>query len=704
MLLPLLLRTLMISLFLGPLAFQASAQVPETDFGRILVDFHASDKNRAWVAAAHELNVLNMFKDSPRLQSIPKDTLPLAACSDFDCRRKILRGAGIDLYIEGTVGDGVLQYRALVPETEQVLSEGAISIAANTTPELVKTGFLHAMKPFTESGGILDQRIALRRAEKVAAAHGPRGAKLAMGITLAFISLVILIGILVLFFRFRHGRPAFLGLGFLWTCFALGPLWLISEELALVKPVAAFAMPDPWVLAVLSGLGVGWALWGFGLCILPQLRGLETLKQNRMPLVIDALFTMFVYRFLAALAWAGIAAGLVLGAQKVFGLDKVHSVALALIVFGGLTTISALVFEILAQILDQRYVHGFPTRDNPWHQKVVAALQTHPLLVDLQDLSGRVLFLPTTHDKPLTYGGGITRPRILLPLATLEKAFATRPEDNGLAYDFLAGLIVDGLGHISLRTHLETTLRLGKAIKSGTRILAPYRKSRQLLEGCFLTVHEGLGPFIQYLYWRHNPESELLTVAANPSQMIAITRLILGKFQPGAIPKTIEKPRDHICWLELKFFHPEKGEEIAPAPKRRFPIRPRMAVIIALILLFTGYQLVAAIRYHAVYEDRIAAQKARIEEKNKKKAEIDQKNAFAKEGLDHAEQQPNPAAPDTAAPVDTTLAPAAVGAGGAGGAATKVVAKAVKKKHKLKPKPGAKPKSKRSKGKKERKR
>ncbi len=697
MLLTLLLRSILIST-LGLMALPAFAQagkasepVAETDIGRILVDFSTDELERNWVASAHELNVLNMFKDSPRLLSIPKTSLELSSCADFTCRRRLLRDAKIDLYIEGTINGNTLAYKALVPETEQVLNEGTISVSPNTPPEQVKSAFLHAMKPFTEAGGILDQRTALRRAEKAAAEHGPRVAKEAMGISLAALAFVVLLVILGAVFYFQHGRRALLVIGALWIFFALGPLWLISEELALVKPVANFAMPDPWLLAVIGGIGAGWALWGLGLCILPQLCGLETLKQNRMPQVVDALMTVFVYRAIATLVWVGIAAGLVLGARHIFGLDRVHTVALGLMVFGGLGTLSALIFEIIAQALDRKYIIGDPTINNSWHKRVVEAVAAHPLLAELDDLSGSAVFLPTFELRSLAYGGGLSRPRILIPVTALEKAFDTRPEDNGIAYDFLAGLVLDGLGRISLRTHLESTLRLGQEMKSPTPgkirgfIFGPYRRSRQLLEGCFVAVHDGLGPFIQYLYWRHSPKSENLTVSASSRQTLAITRRILGRIQDGTVPKSIENPRDHICWLVQNFIYPGPDEDPAAKAKGRFRARPRTAAVAVLLTSFFGYQLIAAVRYHSVYEERIAAQQARIDEKKKKKEQ-------AKEGTAHVEEKApevsqlgeSPALVPVPVPDRTVRDTRSVGRG----KATKVVAKAAEKKqrkHKAKP-------------------
>ncbi|MDQ3231259.1 MAG: hypothetical protein M3Q07_05510, partial [Pseudobdellovibrionaceae bacterium] len=353
----------------------------------------------------------------------------------------------------------------------------------------------------------------------------------------------------------------------------------------------------------------------------------------RMPHVVDALMTVFFYRAIAAVLWIAVALGLVLGARKIFGLDKVHSVALGLMVFGGLATLSALLFELIAQALDRKFISGSPNGSNVWHSRIVEALAGHPLLADLEDLAAQVHYLPTHQNLPLTYGGGLSRPRVLIPLATLEKAFNTRPEDNGLAYDFLAGLVLDGLGHVSLRTHLEATLRLGQELKESSPgkirgfLFGPYRRARRLLEGCFITVHDGLGPFIQYLYWRHNPKSELLTVSASPSQLIAITRRILGRLQNNERPTSIETPSDHICWLVQNFIYSAPTEDVTP--RKRWRAKPRTALIIALITFFTGYQLVAAVLYHSVYEQRIASQQARIEE-NKKKKEIE------KEGLAHA--------------------------------------------------------------------
>jgi hypothetical protein len=627
-------------------AAKSSEPIPETDIGRIVVDFHTTDLDRNWIVTAHELNVQNMFKDSPRLLSLPKESLKLSDCANFSCRQLLLRDAKIDLYIEGTLSGDSLEYRALVPETAQVLQEGRISVSPNTVPEHVKNQFMHAMKPFTESGGILDQKTALRRAEKESVAQSPRVNKRTFAIALGIAAFWVLGVLFASIIFFTHGRRPLVVLGALWIFFALGPLWLISEDLALVKPVAIFALPEPWLLAVIGGLGVGWVLWGLCLCILPQLRGLETLKQERMPHVVNGLIIVFFYRALATLLWIGVASTLVLGAREIFGLDKVHTIALGLMVFGGLATLSALVFEILAQSLDRRLVIDSPTPANPWHERLVEALRGTPQLASLEDLATRVLFLPTQHDRPLAYGGGLSRPRILLPLATLEKAFATRPEDIGMAYDFLTGLVLDGLGQVSLRSHLETTLRLGTGLGKDTQgksvkgfLLAPYRRSMQLLESCFLAVHDGLNPFIQYLYWRHNPASELLTVKAKESQLIANTRRILGKIQIGTKSRSIDKPRDHICWLVQNYIYPSQSE-VTVLYIRGLRIRQRTAVIVVLISCFIGYHVVSAVLYHPIYKNRIAEQKARIEEEKKKKE-------LEKEGIVHGKETLEGATPTT---------------------------------------------------------
>ncbi len=618
------------------LAFPAWAQIapagsepiPETDLGRVVIAIDAAEPARAWIARAHEDHIRNMLSESPRLSTLSRGSVKLASCeaSNFVCKRKILRAASVDLFVEGTLEAHTLHLRSIIPETEIELSDISIDVSEGTSPEQVKSQVLHVLKPFVEAGGILDQKSILRRAEKAAATEeGPQFAKRAFGIVLALMSALVLLVVIAALMAFPNGRRPLLKLGLLWIFFVLAPLWLISEDLALIKPVAIFALPEPWILAVTSGLGFGWALWALGLCILPQLRGLESLKQNRMRLLVDALSTVIIYRALAFLVWLAIAIATIVTARIVFNLNDVHTAALGLVVIGGLATVTALVFEVLAQALDRRFVSGEAQATNLWHIRVEQALRHHPLLADLRDVLAATLVLPTTHERPLAYGGGMSRPRILIPEEALKKAFATPPEEGGAPYDFLAGLVLDGLARVCLRSHLDTTLRWRSAwrgetiaISGQSFLLAPYRQARQLLEGGFVMVHEGLGPLIQYLYWAYHPESTYLTIGAGEGQYTEVTRRILGKVPLGMDAQSLDQPRDRICWL-VRNFRPTQQEHLAVMVAPRFRFKSRWTLVVLTLVSFLSYQSFCAYSYHDVYTERIAAQQAKIDEMKKKK-------------------------------------------------------------------------------------
>ncbi len=609
---------------------------PETDLGRIVVRITSTDPNTAWIASAHEDHIRDLLSQSPRLRTIADESLRLDECEDFACERQRLNAAGVDLFLEGELDGKQLDLLVIVPETEIELSQQTISLKPGTTPESVKSSILHALKPFTESGGILDQRSALRRAQKAETEKvAPTEAKQGLALGLAAVTFTVLALIALALVVFPRGRRPLLGLCLLWLIFALGPLWFISEDLALIKPVAIFAVPQPWLLAVLGGLGSGGALWAIGICILPQLRGLEFMKQDRMPFLINALTMVIAYRTLALLSWGAVAAGIIIATQFTYDLDAVHTVAVGLLTIGGLTTLGALIFEVLAQRLDRRLVFGEPSADNSWHIRVMEGLHEHPRLVGLRDLLDRTLILPTNGEHTLAYGGGfLSSPRILIPRRALEKAFETAPEEEGAPYDFLLGLILEGIARISLRSHLDATLRLS-FVRPATRnryrkashgrpasggFLAPYTQARQQLEGAFLAVHEGLAPFIQYLYWRHKPHTGLLTVRATRTQLNEAIKTISDELSSGRFPLTIERPRDHIIWLVQTYLRQKPAEAKPKNPQRK--MRPRKVFILALLGIFTGYQLLSAALYHPVYVERIALQQAKIDAKKAKKEDL----------------------------------------------------------------------------------
>lgn len=657
---------LILSLLLGLLGSQPLlagsdlALVPETDRGRIVVSITAEDPAANWIASAHADHIRDILSRFPRLTIVAGESLDLGACEDFACRRQQLNRAGIDLYIEGELEGRELSLRTIVPETEVELSEETINLRTLHSPEAVKSAVLQLLRPYTEAGGVLDQRSALRRAVK-GAEHLDTGsdAKRHLALSLAAVGFAIFVAILTALIVFPDGRRPLLGLGGLWLVLVLGPLWLISEDLALVKPVAIFALPEPWLLAVFGGIGCGAGLWLLGLSLVPQLRGLEFMKQERMPLLVKALSTVILYRSLVTLLGGALVFALIYAVRVIYELDAVHTVALSLVALAAWATLIALFFESCAQLLDRRLVIGRANSENEWNIRVKAALAEHPRLSGLADILARVLILPTQEDRPLTYGGGfLSAPRILIPLRALEKAFSSpvKPSEGEITeegdeneevqpipYDFLWGLLIAGLGSISLRTHLDNTLSLTFGRQSPKKyrrsrprqssekdLIEPYRRASQTLEGAFLALHEGLAPFVQYLFWRHKAHTELLTSAGQRRELNEVIEKIMEEISSGRFPLTIDRPRDHIIWLVQTYLRPRR-EQFLPEKEegggsksggRKRRLRGSKLAFALLGTAFIGYQVLSAALYHPVYEERIALEKEKIEAKKAKKENI----------------------------------------------------------------------------------
>jgi len=211
----------------------------------------------------------------------------------------------------------------------------------------------------------------------------------------------------------------------------------VIAGLGLLAVALIVATDYEWSWAVYVGGGLAWG--GFVAVLLPvmfpALPGLDRVEYTELVGVLARWAVLSLQRIAAVtLAYAPFMAALALACVL---LDVPRGIALAVAVpaWGLCVRLwwQAWV-EVIATRLDRELVEHEPTTDNPWHAAVhgyfMGYVRRAGWAAD-DRLLDDIRFLPGTGPDVITYGGGTTHARIVVPRAMLELALAPygRPHD-----------------------------------------------------------------------------------------------------------------------------------------------------------------------------------------------------------------------------------------------------------------------------------
>jgi hypothetical protein len=380
---------------------------------RVAVDFAPPAKEPAWFVDALEQLVGNELARFARTTLV--DKLPADACSDRTpaCLLERYRSHGVDVVILGALTQQRLDYQIYETWTPAQAIHGSLNTAGISRSRLEQK-ISELVRPIVQSGGLLDKKPA------AVAAAAPRAqpplSPFFFGALLLLLLCPPLLPVLILRRRFERPRSwKWSGAVIAAVCLGLfaDRVDLLGALRPLIAPLAAgilwgwFVLSNlTWVLAPVHGLGRirHDALW-------PLLKAWLALTLLRLSL----LSVYLPLYFLTALATDDLEGSIVLPAVGLLALFWLHSVA-----------------DNLATVLDRTLVVGAATARNPWHATIRryfrGYLRRGGLTLDPTVLE-QALFLPSRLPGVVCYGGGFSRPRILVGERTLELALGELPDE-----------------------------------------------------------------------------------------------------------------------------------------------------------------------------------------------------------------------------------------------------------------------------------
>lgn len=202
--------------------------------------------------------------------------------------------------------------------------------------------------------------------------------------------------------------------------------------------IALVALGDyEWSWAIFAGGGLAWG--GFGAAVLPELfpalPGLDRVEHADLLGVLARWAALAVQRIAAVIAIYAPFMAVAVVACVVLDVPRGVTVAVIVPVWGLCVRLWLQSWvEVRAGKLDAAMVEGPATADNPWNAAVrgyyLGYLRRAAAAADDRILDG-IVFLPGTGPEVVTYGGGTTHARIVIPRAMLEVALAPygRPHD-----------------------------------------------------------------------------------------------------------------------------------------------------------------------------------------------------------------------------------------------------------------------------------
>ena len=739
---------------------KANKKEEEPPLGRILISFEPQGGQEAWIAKALEQNVYKDLAGFERIVGINKDEINTDTCpnGELSCLIGIYKANEIDVLMVGKVYRRKVEYKIYELYTASLVKKGSIPIGPRSSIVKIRLNTFQALKPFLEKGGILDQNKFRKEQKLDSSLDTPVFFK---HISKNHFKIIILV-LFIMFFLFPFLFPStFLKSVninlpikqyksstkwvLLLILILLGALaYQIFEiqsgrqifSLSLIRSYLSFEN-YMWIIAIIGGMAWAWfVILNFKL-LFPGLIGIERIQGRVLfPFIRNWMFVSFL-RIMGALLFYIPFLIIVWNVGKLFGASNRFIVTI-FIPFSGLLVYFWFVtlVENLSHHLDKKFCIGPPTEDNHWHESTkkyfIGYLRRIGIPFD-RELIDRTLFLPGNIAGAVNYGGGFTRPRIvisqdLLRLAmedasiqktdildldykdsilglqipkrqdvyrvkniddalreiysiskvrtkdkkwidlsenktTLQGLVLPRgmgqsvplvadnkgdllvvedllllkdkevsPSDEEMEYDttniedkdFLFGLLLQQFGSLIRFDSLALTffLTFGKPVYTENSFdKREYFSERSvpgsssIIEDSFVALNYGLHHFIQYLYLQRTGFTDHLTTRASSQDLFSATNDILEemkreKFLLYNLAK--EKNRRQITWLAQFLEKPILDPE--PEPMRQFVNMSTIGVL----SLFVLYVLINSYNYHPIYLEKIAEEKAKIEEMKKK--------------------------------------------------------------------------------------
>ncbi len=301
------------------------------------------------------------------------------------------------------------------------------------------------------------------------------------------------------------------------------PWRLPVEVTAPVEAAWAAVVAWPALLPAVGGLAWGAVVLAVGRFVLPPLPGVERVRHDALWPVIEAYLGVVLQRAmlaalglapLALVAWVALAAG----ASREL---TVLVIAPAAVLLGFVWIL--LLADVLTVYLDRKLVWAAATGDDPWHRALSKyfrgyarrmGLDVDPRVVD------RILFLPGKEDGVASWGGGWSRPRIVVGPELREVALGELVEEAEHAAgehhleEWPLGLVVPPAGEAPAGMR---ALRNGERLRAaGIRGLAPRGAGRLIGESATL-----LGWVLPI------PSDESVPLVSNTSEDFGVVRELL---------------------------------------------------------------------------------------------------------------------------------------------------------------------------------
>ncbi|HUH00760.1 MAG TPA: hypothetical protein VML75_02120 [Kofleriaceae bacterium] len=341
-------------------------------------------------------------------------------------------GPCADVLLRGTVAAEVLRYelRFMWPDAPETVHRGAFAIAGTTRRAFAEG--VHAMlEPLLRPGAALDRRGTERQVEGAATIGVPDAPA-----GLLLLALALVGALLGAPFAFARGVSLRSLRSFRLTVLVWGGLGIVAVALT----AGGERLPElGWLVFIGAGLAWGWFAASVLPMIVPPLAGLSRVEYGELARYLRPWAILASQRLVRVILWyAPVALALHLVCVL---LDVSLAVELGVLapVAGLLVQLAfASLVEVLTLRLDRELVAGEVSLDDPWQAAARGYVMGYVRRVgwpDADDLLDDIHILPGRDEalagKVVTYGGGVTPARIVVPQKMLEMALAPygRPHD-----------------------------------------------------------------------------------------------------------------------------------------------------------------------------------------------------------------------------------------------------------------------------------
>jgi hypothetical protein len=361
-----------------------------------------------------------------------------------------------EVLLYGVVDAEALRYelRFTWPTAPSRVHRGAIPIARTSRRALAEALYT-ALDPLLRPGAALDRRGNERDVEAAATIGVPDAPTGLILLALALVA-ALLAGPFVLGRRVGIRRLASFRVAI--------AVWIALGVGGVVITAAGDQLPQlSWLILFGAGLAWGWFAVSVVRLIVPTLAGLSRVEYGELLRYLRPWFILTTQRLARVALWYAPFVALLHLACVVLEVSLAVELGILLPLWGLLLQlVFAALVEVLTLRLDQALIEGAHGADNPWqiaargyfkgYVKRVGWPDADGLIDDVRILPGR----DDPHDDQLggrivTYGGGMTPSRIVVPAKMLEMALAPygRPHDyaapriSKLAWtEWNAGLVI----------------------------------------------------------------------------------------------------------------------------------------------------------------------------------------------------------------------------------------------------------------------